>query len=84
MNLGWSWTQWLTAVALAGFLAGAASAQEPSAQPPGAQTFRAGVDLVTVRAIVKDTRGRPVTDLERDDFTLLDRGVPRPLSSFDR
>lgn len=84
MNLGWSWTQWLTAVALAGFLAGAASAQEQSAQPPSEQTFRAGVDLVTVRAIVKDTRGRPVTDLERDDFTLLDRGVPRQLSSFDR
>jgi Ca-activated chloride channel family protein len=73
-----SWVRWLTGVALAGFLAGAASAQEP--QP----TFRSGVELVTVRAIVKDGRGRPVTDLEREDFSLLDRGVVRKLASFDR
>jgi Ca-activated chloride channel family protein len=71
-------SRWWTVVALAGFLAGAAAAQEP--QP----TFRAGVDLVTIRAVVKDGRGRPVVDLEQADFTLLDRGVPKRLASFDR
>jgi VWFA-related protein len=73
-----TWVRWWTVVALGGFLAGAAAAQEP--QP----TFRAGVDLVTVRAVVKDGRGRPVTNLEESDFVLLDRSRPRPLSSFDR
>ena len=65
-------------MALAGFLAGAAAAQEP------APTFRGGIDLVTVRAIVKDSRGRPVTHLEQQDFVLLDRGMPRTIASFDR
>ena len=78
MSLAVSRMRWWTVVALAGFLARAASAQEP--QP----TFRAGVELVTVRAIVKDARGRPVTNLEQRDFTLLDRGLPRRLASFDR
>lgn len=69
---------WWT-VALLAFMAGAgASGQEP--QP----TFRAGVELVTVRAVVRDDRGRPVTDLEQRDFTLLDRGQPKPIVSFDR
>src|SRR5918995_4526508 len=70
--------RWWTVAALGGFLAGAATAQEP--QP----TFRAGVDLVTVRAIVKDGRGRPVTNLEKDDFVVLDRSRPKRVSSFDR
>lgn len=73
-----SWARWWTVVALAGFLAGAAAAQEP------APTFRGGIDLVTVRAIVKDSRGRPVTHLEQQDFVLLDRGMPRTIAGFDR
>jgi Ca-activated chloride channel homolog len=78
MSFRLSWMRWWTVVALGGFLAGVAAAQEP--QP----TFRASVDLVTVRAIVKDSRGRPVTHLEQDDFVLLDKGVPKPLTTFDR
>lgn len=72
------WSRWWTVVAMAGFLAGVAAAQEP------VPTFRAEIDLVTVRAIVKDGRGRPVTHLQQDDFVLLDRGMPRAISSFDR
>jgi Ca-activated chloride channel homolog len=70
--------RWWTVVALGGFLAGVAAAQEP--QP----TFRASVDLVTVRAVVKDARGRPVTNLEQTDFVLLDRSRPKRISNFDR
>ena len=68
------------AAAILGYLAGAAVtiAQEP--QP----TFRSGVDLVTVRAVVRDGRGRTVTDLQQSDFQLLDRGQPRPIVNFDR
>ena len=68
------------AAAIAGFLAGSAvtTAQDP--QP----TFRGGVDLVTVRAVVRDGHGRAVTDLQQADFELLDRGKSRPIANFDR
>ena len=53
----------LVVVSLAGH------AQEP--------VFRAGVDLVTVDAIVVDKDGRPVTGLTADDFILTVDGKPR-------
>jgi VWFA-related protein len=70
---------WWT-VAFVAFVAGAAATGQ-EAQP--APTFKSGVDLVTVRAVVRDGRGRPVTDLNQQDFLLLDRGVARPITSFD-
>ena len=73
-----AWIRWWTVAALGGFLAGAAAAQEP--QP----TFRSSVELVTVRAVVKDHRGRPVTNLEEKDFVVLDRSRPKRVTSFDR
>jgi len=76
-----AWMRWWGLVAFAGFFAGAASAaQEPEPQA----TFRGGVDLVTVRVTVKTDRGRPVTNLQESDFTLLDRGEPQELSGFVR
>jgi Ca-activated chloride channel family protein len=71
---------WWT-VAFVAFVAGAAATGQ-EAQP--APTFKSGVDLVTVRAVVRDGRGRPVTNLSQDDFLLLDRGVARHITSFDR
>src|SRR6185295_6267398 len=50
-------------------------AQEP--------VFRAGVDLVTVDAIVVDKDGRPVTGLTADDFVLTVDGKPRPIDAFE-
>jgi VWFA-related protein len=76
-----SWVRWCGVVAFAGFFAGAASASQ-DAEPLA--TFRAGVDLVTVRVTVKDSRGRPVTNLQQSDFTLFDRGEPKALSGFIR
>jgi len=68
------------AAAIVGFLAGAGAAVAQEPQP----TFRGGVDLVTVRAVVRDTHGRPVIGLQRTDFELLDRGAPRSIVNFDR
>ncbi len=48
----------------------ALAGQVPSGQP----IFRAGVDLVTIRAIVRDGKGRPVTKLTAKDFELIDNG----------
>ena len=45
------------------------------AWPPQA-TFRGGVEVVTVDALVRD-RGRVITGLTANDFELLDNGVPQ-------
>lgn len=45
-------------------------------------TFRTGVSLVSVNAVVKDRRGRVVRDLDRDDFQILENGAARPIVDF--
>ena len=75
-------------VALALCLSGLAlAAQAPSPQPPapgGAQqpTFRADITLVTTDAIPRDDNGRFVSDLTKDDFTVLEDGVEQQIDSF--
>ena len=44
--------------------------------------FKAGVDVVTLTATVRDRRGRVVRDLQRADFEVLDAGVARDISDF--
>jgi VWFA-related protein len=60
------------------------AAQEPSpAQGEAAQpTFRAGVNVVRVDVIVTDRSGKPVTNLTRDDFEILEDGKPQAIEQF--
>jgi Ca-activated chloride channel homolog len=70
-------------VALTLFGSRPASAQTSSVSAPaGLATFKSGVDLVTVSAVVRDQKGRVVTDLTRADFELLDNGERRPITDF--
>ena len=70
-----------------GFLALVALLATPSpearAEPPGRApqqaTFRSSIDLVQVRAVVRDRRGRFVYGLEKGDFEVIDGGHYRPL-----
>jgi VWFA-related protein len=48
-------------------------------QPP---TFRAGVTLVTTDVIPRDSGGRFVADLTKDDFVVLEDEVPQVIASF--
>jgi Ca-activated chloride channel homolog len=48
----------------------------------GQAIFRAGVDLVTVSATVRDRKGRLVTGLEARDFEVVDSGQRRVISQF--
>jgi len=58
-------------------------AQEASAgQPETHATFRSGVDLVTVSATVRDNKGKLVTNLNKQDFEVIDRGERRVISEF--
>ena len=45
-------------------------------------TFRTGVDLVSVTAVVSDKEGRPVRELTRNDFQVFDDGERRPVLEF--
>jgi VWFA-related protein len=52
------------------------------AQDPPRPTFRAGVALVPITALVRDSHNRIVRNLARDDFQVLERGTPRPIVEF--
>jgi len=45
-------------------------------------TFKAGVEVVTVTAAVRDQHGKVVRDLKKSDFEVLDAGVPREIRDF--
>lgn len=65
----------LLTFALAGSLV-AAQAQDPVPK------FKAGVTIVPVAAVVRDSGKRLVRDLTRDDFQVLEDGVPRTIVDF--
>src|SRR5688572_29129030 len=58
--------------------AGAAARQQPPAQP----TFRSGVDLVQLDAIVTDAQGNVVTGLTADDFEVSEGGTRQTIATF--
>jgi VWFA-related protein len=51
-----------------------AAPQEPSAQAQP-KPFAAGAAAVVVDAVVRDRKGKPVTDLRKEDFELFEDGV---------
>jgi len=57
---------------------GAAAPQSQKQQP----TFRVNVRLVNVFATVTDAHGAPVAGLTKDDFQVLEDGVPQNISVF--
>ena len=52
--------------------------------PTQAPTFRGGVDLVTIRAVVRDGKGRPVMTLAKTEFELFDNGASRPIMAVEQ
>lgn len=46
------------------------------------ETFRSGVEVVTVTAAVRDARGRVVRNLTKADFTVVDSGFSRPIQDL--
>ena len=68
----------------------AAQAQQPPAGQPAAEvttntvglTFKSTVNFVSVPVVVRDSKGRAVGNLEREDFRLSDNGKPQTVSKF--
>ena len=60
-------------------LPGAAGGGPPAGQ---GRSLRAGVDVVTVPAVVTDESGRLVTGLTSGDFVLFEDGIEQPITQF--
>jgi VWFA-related protein len=65
------------------------TAQTPPTPPPGqtapadqARVFRVSTRLVEVSVVVHDSRGQPVSDLKKEDFTITERGKPQQVVFF--
>jgi Ca-activated chloride channel homolog len=59
--------------------------QQEQQQPPvraQGPTFRSGVDLINVTVTVTDSRGRFVSGLEKDDFTVYEDGKAQAIAYF--
>jgi VWFA-related protein len=54
----------------------------PLEQPPVTPTFKGGVDVVRIAAVVRDRKGRFVQDLSANDFEVLDGGKIRKIADF--
>ena len=63
-------------------LAAASASVTVRAAPQAPQQFRAAVDVVEVTVTVTDEDGRPVSNLTREDFTILEEGRPQAISVF--
>jgi len=72
---------------LAGASVRAQDPQKGDRIPPGAQeepAYRVQVRLVNVFTTVTDSHGAPVANLTKDDFRLLEDGVPQEIRIFEK
>jgi Ca-activated chloride channel family protein len=60
--------------------------QQPNSSEPddSVTTLKVDVKLVNVFATVTDQNGAPVSTLNKDDFQLLEDGVPQKIAVFNR
>src|SRR5436309_14313523 len=58
------------------------STQTPPSQNPGGFVIRSQVNMVLVDVRVTDKSGRPITDLKREDFKILEDGAPQSITAF--
>jgi VWFA-related protein len=63
-------------------LATALAASGPLAQERVPGTIRVRVTLVPIDIVVTDTNDRPVTDLRKEDFTIVEDGVRQEIAHF--
>lgn len=64
--------------------AAAALAQQTPSQKHPETTLKVDVKLVNVYVTVTDAHGAPVAGLKKDNFTVLEDGIPETISVFDK
>jgi Ca-activated chloride channel family protein len=74
----------LAGVIVLGYLSAAPDGR-PLGRPQGQEplTFKAGVELVPIRASVRDGRGRPLRGLRQADFEVFDSGTRQRIVTFE-
>src|SRR5664279_4786120 len=73
----------LTVLFLTLALASALTPAPQSLQPQASDTvIRITVNLVQVDAVVMDSKDKPVTDLRKEDFVILQDGKPQVMTNF--
>jgi VWFA-related protein len=60
----------------------AAQAPSPPQAPEATPRFTSGAEVVAVDLVVRDKKGRLVTDLRQDEIEILEDGVPQKITSF--
>jgi VWFA-related protein len=59
-----------------------AAGQQAPRQPAPGQPFTSIVELVTTDVVVRDNNGQFLSDLKKEDFEVLEDGVPQKIISF--
>jgi VWFA-related protein len=75
-------TVWFLAWAAAVPPFAAGQAAPPPQTPAPAPSFVSGTEVVAVDLVVRDKKGRLVTDLRQDEVEVLEDGVPQKITSF--
>lgn len=57
--------------------------KEPPKSPDEQEVIRVTSNLVNLDVMVKDKKGKAVTDLKAEDFTVFENGVPQHIEFFD-
>ena len=57
--------------------------KEPRQSPNEQDVIKVTSNLVSVDVLVKDKKGKAVTDLKAEDFTISENGVPQQIEFFD-
>lgn len=60
---------------------GLAQKKKP-AQPADEQTIRVAVEMVSLPVVVTTREGRRITDLKKEDFQVIEDGVPQEIAGF--
>jgi len=75
-------TRLLQGVFIAIVAAATLLAQGAASAPQDTPTFRSGIQLIDVDVVVTDRDGKPVRDLTRDDFEIIEGRKPQTVRTF--
>src|SRR5690348_10054676 len=86
MKPTWAGPKQFSLVVFLLLLFGAMRVEAQSSAPDGKNepNYRVTVRLVNVFTTVTDSRGAPIANLGKDDFRVLEDGIPQSISVFDR
>src|SRR5437899_645057 len=81
----WTGLCWSLLVTSAVFLAAIPlrSQDKKQTKSPDDDVIRVTSNLVSLDVIVKDKKGKAITDLKPEDFTVSENGVPQKIEFFD-